>query len=269
LNRREFVLSVGAATVYPSMPRSRQRPLGVQLYTVRSALERDFEGTLARIAGIGVAEVELAGTFGRSAAQVRGALAASGLTPIAAHVDHSVLDGAADRILDEVAAIGCRAVVVPWLPAEMRATLEDVRRVAAMFDGTAERARRAGLAFAYHNQAYDGQPLDGRVPLEVLLAASDPGLVGLELDVFWAAQAGIDPVAIIEQHPGRVRMIHAKDMAADGAMVDVGRGTLDFARIISAGDVNGLEHIFVEHDEPADAFESIRAGLSHLRRILG
>lgn len=268
MNRREFVLSVGVVSLCSPVAPVRQRMLGVQLYTVRTELERDFEGTLAAVAEIGYREVEFAGYFGRTPAQVRAVLAAAGLAAPAAHVDYGLLGDRWEETLAAAAAIGHRHLVVPWLPDEVRTSLDGYRQVADHFNRAAESARNVGLRFGYHNQDFELAPLEGRVPLDVLLEETDPQLVSLELDVFWAASGGADPVTTIERHAGRVLMIHAKDMDAGGNMVEVGSGRIDFARIIEAGDANGLQHIFVEHDNPAAPLDSIRTSYENLRQLL-
>jgi sugar phosphate isomerase/epimerase len=279
--RRDFLSACGAALGAALLPARRVRAepapaalggIGVQLYTVRRELERDFDGTLARVAEIGFREVEFAGYMGRPPARVRAALERHRLAAPASHVAfEAVADGTIARTLGEAAEAGHRWIVVPWLPTEARGSLDAWRRTAELLARAGERARRAGLRLAYHNHDFELPPVDGRVPLELLLDETDP-TVDFELDLFWLVRGGGDPLEWFARYPGRFPLVHAKDSAGapEHRMVDVGAGTLDFARILGdeARQKAGIEHVFVEHDEPANAFATIRAGYEHLRRAL-
>jgi sugar phosphate isomerase/epimerase len=109
--------------------------------------------------------------------------------------------------------------------------------------------------------------LSGQLPYDILLAASDPDLVKIELDLFWIVKGGGDPLAYFAKYPGRFPLVHVKDMSADGRMVDVGRGRIPFARIFAQRKAAGIRHFFVEHDEPADPFASITASYAYLRGL--
>lgn len=275
MHRRDALRLLGGTLAVPlvacaAAPRPRPASaLGIQLYTLRDAMRDDFEGTLRRVASIGYGEVEFAGYFGREPAAVRAALDAAGLRAPAAHIGYDLLGDAWAKTIDDAAAIGHAALVVPSLPGEVRASLDGYRRAAAAFNLGAERARAAGVAFGYHNHDFEFAPIDGTRPFDVLIAETDPDLVFIELDIFWTVKGGGDPIAYMTAPGRRVRMIHAKDMAADGSMVDVGAGTIDFARIIEVGRANGLDHVFVEHDQPADAFDTARAGYRTLAPLIG
>jgi len=274
MERRTFVAAIAAAMAAgadplracaPS-PQARAPGLGIQLYTLRSEMERDFEGTLARVAEIGYREVEFAGYFDRSAADVRATLDSAGLTAPAAHVGLDLIGDAMDKTVSDAATIGHRYLVVPWISEENR-TLDGFRQVAEQLNRASEQARANGLTVGYHNHDFEFVRTDDQIPLDVLLAETDPSVV-LELDIFWAVKGGADPLSYFSQHSGRVKLIHAKDMDAAGNMTDVGAGTIDFAAILNAGEGAGLEHVFVEHDQPADPFATARAGHAHLQQLI-
>ncbi|MDP3773761.1 MAG: sugar phosphate isomerase/epimerase [Gemmatimonadales bacterium] len=274
--RREFVTSFGAATIgvgtswYHSLlptPRSPGRlgPLGVQLYTVREEMRRDIERTLARVAEIGYREVEFAGYFGRTPRQVRAMLDANHLVAPGAHVGLDTLEGdAAERTIEAARVIGHDYLIVAWTPAAWRRSLDDWRRVAERFNRAGERTRAAGIQFAYHNHDFEFRELEGRVPFDVLCEATDPRLVRIELDLFWIVHGGGDPLAFLRRWPGRVPLVHVKDRTADGRMMDVGAGVIDWRGIFARRRQAGIRHFFVEHDEPADPWASIRASYGYL-----
>jgi len=277
-NRRDFIETLGAAalghalqprapTPEPRAPLHRLTRIGLQLYTVRRAMQADVEATLARVAATGYTEVEFAGYFGKSPGEVRAILDRHGLAAPAAHVSM-----AADQwraALDAARVIGHRYLVVAWIPAEQRQTLDAYKRMAQDFNRLAAEARAAGLQFAYHNHDFEFVPLEGRLPFDVLLAETDPTLVQLEMDLYWITKGGQDPLAYFARYPGRFPMVHVKDSAGAPAhrMVDVGAGTIDFRKILARREQAGIRHFFVEHDEPADAYASIRASYEYLKRL--
>src|SRR6266576_470043 len=130
-------------------------------------------------------------------------------------------------------------------------------------------AKAAGLQFAYHNHDFEFAPLEGKLPYDVLLAETDPKLVQLEVDLYWITKGGQDPLAYFARWPGRFPMVHVKDSAGppDHRIVEVGAGKIDFKKIFAQSDQAGIKHYFVEHDEPADAFASIRASCEYLKRL--
>ncbi len=247
----------------------RLERIGLQLYTVREALARDFAGTLVRVAAIGYREVEFAGYFGHPPGAVRQALQRAGLEAPSAHVPFEALGDAWPQAIQDARAIGHRYLVVPWIPDARRQSLASYREVAAAFNRAALAAARAGLRFAYHNHQFEFQPLEGRIPYDVLLEATDPQLVDFELDLYWLAAGGGDPLAYLARYPGRFAMLHLKDRDATArhGMTEVGSGTLDFPAILRAAKRAGLRHAFVEHDNPASPFDSIRSSFAYLERL--
>ncbi len=280
MNRRELLGVLGAtitvparaavASLVPPAPGARRRldRLGLQLYTVRRELARDFAGTLATVAQIGYREVEFAGYFGQAPRDVRALLDRHHLSAPAAHVA-SLAPDEWHAALAAAPVVGHRYLVVGWTPPEARRTLDDYARLAAGFNRAGAEARAAGLQLAYHNYDYECVPLGGRLPYDVLLAETDPQLVQLEIDLYWLIKGGQDPLRYFERWPGRVPLVHVKDSAGppDHRMVDVGAGTIDFASIFARREQAGIRHYFVEHDEPPDAFRSGRASYDYLKQL--
>lgn len=280
-SRREFLGTLGRAALGASAlgclrpsalaglggaaPRT---PIGIQLYTVRTLMARDFEGTLSQLAGIGYREVEFAGYFGRTPAQVREVLRRNGLAAPSTHIELPVDDVAWKRTLDEASAIGHEWATVAWIDAPMRRTPDDWARLAERFNHLGTLARRAGLRFGYHNHDFEFQHVGDETLFDTLLAHTDPALVDLEMDIYWVVKAGADPLAIMRKHPGRFPLLHLKDATAapERRMVDVGAGTIDFPAILAA-DRDTLRHAFVEHDDPPDPLASARASYSYLSRL--
>jgi sugar phosphate isomerase/epimerase len=277
-DRRDFIKALGAAALgpplqplapspYPRAPLRKLDRIGLQLYTVRQQMEKDVEGTIARVAATGYREVEFAGYFGRAPRDVRALLDHHGLSAPSSHV--SLAPEQWRAALDAAPVIGHRYLVIAWIPAEERHTLDDYKRAAERFNRAATEAKAAGLQFAYHNHDFEFVPLDGRLPYDVLLAETDPKLVQLEMDLYWIVKGGQDPLAYFARWPGRFPMVHVKDSMGppDNKMADVGTGTIDWKRIFAKEQQAGIKHFFVEHDQPADAFASIRASCEYLKRL--
>ncbi len=246
----------------------RLAPIGVQLYTVRALLERDFEGTLARLADIGFSEVEFAGYHGRTPEAVLAALGRAGLTAPSAHVPIEAVRDDLPRVLDGARLMGHRHVVVAWLPEQQR-TVDGCRAAADLFNRVGQHAVSAGIRFAYHNHAFEFDRLDGRMPYDVLLERCDPRYVDFEMDLYWITKGGQDPLAYFARWPDRFPMVHVKDSTGppDHRMVDVGAGTIPWKTIFAHREQAGIRHYFVEHDEPPDPLASVRRSYEYLRRL--
>jgi sugar phosphate isomerase/epimerase len=241
--------------------------IGVQLYSVRGLMETDFAGTLEAVAAAGYDQVEFAGYYGHAADDVRSILDHVGLEAPAAHVGIDFLRSDLATVLDTARTVGHRYVIAPWLPPEARGSIAGYRELARFLNETGAACREAGLAFGWHNHDFELASVDGEVPLDVLLGETDPALVDFEMDLYWIVKGGGDPLAYFTAHPGRFKLCHVKDMTADGEMVDVGAGSLDFGAIFAQSKQAGLEFYFVEHDEPADPLASIRASHDYLRAL--
>ncbi len=251
---------------------------GLQLYTVRSLMAGDVERTLADVAGIGYEEVEFAGYFDRSPADLRATLEAEGLDAPAVHLPLEEFRGALPEAIDAALVIGHRYLVLPYLSEPERpggdvtardgiSAIDGYRRLADEMNTFGERCREAGLRFAYHNHDFELEQVDGAVPLDVLIEGSDPSLVSFEVDLFWMVHGGADPLAYFERYPGRFELCHVKDRTPAGDMVDVGAGVIDFAAIFAQAEQAALIHYFVEHDNPGDPSDSIRASFDHLSSL--
>ncbi|MGH3994988.1 MAG: sugar phosphate isomerase/epimerase family protein, partial [Pseudonocardiaceae bacterium] len=175
----------------------------------------------------------------------------------------------ADKVCNELKTLGCEFAVVPWIGPEHRADLESARRFIAALTEVGKQVRERGLRFGYHNHDFEFAPLDGRIPYDVLLAETDPAAVALQLDLLWIVKGGQDPLGYFARYPGRFEMVHVKDSTGppEYRQVDVGRGTIDFRRILARREQAGIRHAFVEHDDPADPLAFAGASYDYLERI--
>lgn len=281
-NRRTFIATLGAAAVgaatgcaVAAAPRRKLSRIGLQLYTVRDQMKADLPGTLSRVAAVGYKEVEFAGYFGRSPAEIRELLARNSLTSPSTHVPIEMVRAQLRKTLDDAKQIGHQWIVIPWLAESERGNLDSWKRLAAEFNVAGRAARDAGLRFAYHNHDFELQPIPVRtptsasIPLEVLITETDPALVDFELDLYWLAKGGGDALSYFTRFGKRFPLVHVKDSrgAPEHTMTEVGSGSIDFRRIFAEGDKGGLRHYFIEHDNPADPIASIRTSYNHLSTL--
>lgn len=274
IDRRSFLsllsgsLLAGATASRASGMRHARKlgKIGVQLYTIRDALTADLDGSLARVAAIGYQEVELAGYRGHSVADFKAALDRHGLSAPSTHIAMERVRDELPAVLDEAHQLGHKFVICPNIPDE-KAGLDVYRAAAEVLNHAGGIAARSGISIGYHNHESELAPIGGVRPYDVMLERTDPRLVTMEMDIFWLVKGGGDPLTYFRKYPGRFRMVHVKDMAGDAArtMVDVGKGVIDWKGIFAHAP--GIEHYFVEHDQPKDPFASIAASYAYLRKL--
>lgn len=254
-----------------SLPKlKRLGTIGMQLYMVRRELEKDFAGTLARVAALGYREVEFAGYFNHPPKEVKAVLDRYHLTSPAAHMQLADLRGNLQPMIEAAHVIGHKYLLVAWSPPEERKSLDDYKRLADLFNKTGEQVKQAGLQFAYHNHDFEFAPLEGEIPYDLLLARTDSQLVKLEMDIYWIVKGGGKPLEYFEKYPGRFHLLHVKDMDATPKhyFTEVGRGVIDFKTIFANAGRAGVRHYFVEQDEtPGSPFDSLRISMDYLRKL--
>jgi sugar phosphate isomerase/epimerase len=258
--------------------------ISIQLYTLRDQLAIDLEGTLQALGEIGYTRVEHAGFVGRGVGEFKAALDAAGLWASSGHVAiPQPFDPAAWSVsLADANTLGSRYIVHPFFGIDF-ATGEVVRTTAPWrafardLNRAGRMARDAGLKLGYHNHNWEFFRLTdnpSRTAYDVLTDATDPDLVHLELDLFWAIRGAHDPVDLIEENKGRVLQYHVKDMNQAGSFEDPGAGLIDFARVFRHSKEAGAVEYIVERDdagtpprEPAEALDTARVGYQFLRTV--
>jgi sugar phosphate isomerase/epimerase len=232
-----------------------ENPIAVQLYTVRAPASQDFLGTLRKLAEGGAKAVEFAGYGGMAIPELEALLQELGLRVSGAHIPVPMWEGNAEQSLADLTVLGGEYAVVPWVPEERRNSLEAARALSASLNVWGSAAHAAGLGFAYHHHAFEFDPLpdgNGATLFDVLVQETDPGLVGFEIDVYWAARGGVDPAHLLRELTGRVPLMHLKDLgpAPERKDVPAGTGELDWADIRAAGREAGVRWQIVEQDNP-------------------
>ena len=279
MQRRTFVhalgASIGAAALSrplaASGSRTRLERIGLELYSVRDAMRRDPERTLAAVRRIGYTDVELLwsfGNFGRTTEQVRASLAAEGLRAPSAHIAPGILLTNWEQSLETAKVLGHDYLIVPSLPEETRHSLDAWRRWADHFNTAGSAARKAGIWLAFHNEPDHMPPIDGVVPYDVFVERTDPQLVRLQLDVGNMTMGGGDPMRYLARHAARYTSFHLKDIAAGGKSdTELGKGTFDLRRFLAAvPDVN-RKPCLVEQEGSADSLASAGVNYNYLKSL--
>ncbi len=225
-------------------------PIAVQLYTVRDDAARDFSGTLAKVAEIGYAGVEIAGYNGMSVRALKARLDDLHLFVAGSHIAIDRLENEMAAVVDENLTLGNRYVVVPYLGDDRRQGADGYKKTAAQLNAFGETLQSYGLTLCYHNHDFEFQTLDnGQIGLDILLDNTDATLVKAEVDTFWVLQGGQDPVAFVRKHTGRVPLMHLKDRdPSDKSFAPVGTGDLPTDELIAAASEIGTEYLIVEQD---------------------
>jgi sugar phosphate isomerase/epimerase len=264
--RRQF-LQTGAAvsacalmTTHPVLASPSGLPLGLQLYSVRKVLPTDYAGTLHKVAALGYREVEAAGFYGHSPAEVKAAMADAGLHCVSAHYPWAQLSTTLDSILDFHKALGTEYIICsspghkspPAAGAEHSFTLEDWRWNAEQFNRVGAKVKAAGFRFGYHNHTPEFVVVDGVTPYDELMRLTDPALVTFEMDCGWVIVGGSDPVSLLHKYSNRISLLHVKDFqpgVTPPHAAQLGHGRIDYRPIFQAAKKGKIKHYFVEQEE--------------------
>jgi sugar phosphate isomerase/epimerase len=267
--------------------------IGVQLYVLRDLLARDFDGTLAKVAAVGIRNVEFAGFYGRTAQQVRTSLSNAGLSASGAHcLLASMSDDAIGHMIDFCHEVGMPYMIaaVPSIKAAHSAgkaassnpfehiELEDWRWSAERFNLIGARVRDAGMRFAYHNHNIETQKYGDIVAFDEVLRLTDPAVVGIEFDIGNFIAGGGDPYPYLEKYPHRFELAHVKEWVTPFAptitstfpkYAAFGQGTTDWKKLLDALKKAGVKEIFIEQDGTAtgDELGAVRQAYQFLRKV--
>ena len=244
--------------------------IGLQLYTVRRDLEKDFEETLRKVAALGIKEVEFAGYFNHKPEEINKLLKNLKLAAPAAHTSTETLRNGLSKAIEDAKIIGHKYLVLGYLPEEERKSLEDYKKLIELLNKAGEKCRKNDLKFAYHNHDFEFKKTENVIPYDLILSETDKQNVKMELDLYWITKAGFDPLDYFEKYPQRFPLVHVKDM--DGThkkyFTEVGRGVIDFKKIFAASEKAGIKHYFIEQDEtPAESLESVKVSVKYLKEL--
>jgi sugar phosphate isomerase/epimerase len=259
--------------------------VGLQLYTVRDAMQKDVPGTLKKVSDIGYKYLELASYsqkdgkfYGFTPEDFKKMVTDLNMEVISSHagVPKNVTSDTAKKMAEDHAKLGAKYCIQPYVADEDRKTVANYQKMVADWNMVGKIMKSNGIQFGYHNHNFEFATVEGKIPYyDIFLPEMDKDLVIMELDLFWASKAGQNPVEIFKKYPGRFHLFHMKDMGKKEApsvitnsddMVPVGTGVIDFKEILAAGKTAGLKYMFVEQDNAGkgDAFAAIQTSITNL-----
>jgi sugar phosphate isomerase/epimerase len=262
LTRRQFVGNAAAGMTGLALERAgfaqpADRPIGVQLYTVRSLLPNDLDGTLEAIRKIGYRNVEaFAAEYKMSSKDLRTAILNAGLTVPSAHFGYDEFESRFEYAKE----LGVKDMICSMIPRNVANSADGYKRGAEQYNKWGEQARKMGLRFGFHNHDVEFQKYGDVTGFDVLMKYTEPALVRWQMDCYWVAQAGYDPVAMLRRYGHRMISLHLKDRTAGAPVSDntgpsswhfteVGTGTLDWKSIFRLAAENHIPYMFVEQDQ--------------------
>ena len=246
---------------------------GLALYTVRDAMGEDARATLKAVADAGYKNIEAAGYsdgkfYNMTPAEFKTYVKQLGLNPISTHQGSVTLENA-DAMMADVKAAGFQYFVIPVPPMGLFKVDSETRtmgmtggaeNLANILTTLGKKAKKAGLKLLYHNHDFEYlKDTEGIVPIDYLLEHCDPKYVNFQMDLYWVTKAGADPVAYFNKYPKRFKIWHVKDMDDQGRFAPVGKGQIDFARILANKELSGMKYYMVEQDRTFDDLKPLEA----------
>jgi sugar phosphate isomerase/epimerase len=305
MRRRQFLKTTGTAALSSVLMgaelwaalKSKKYPVGLQLYTFFNQIDDDVPGTLKKIAGIGYKEIESAfskkgGYYGMKPMEFAKLVNDVGMSWKSHHVTGAPFKMPASakpitdangnpvkfppmrnlrenmqELVDEAAEGGIPYLVCASTPTK---TIDEIKSSIEVLNRTGEACKKATITLAYHNHTGEFDKIEGQsqTAYDMFLSQLSPD-IKMELDLCWASKAGMDPVELFKNNPGRFHLWHVKDLNKEKqGPAPVGEGIIDFKRIFDKADVAGMKHFFVEHDMPADPYASITTSYNNLQKIM-
>lgn len=287
----------------------KSRNIGIQLFTIPRMVDNDFKGTLQLLSKIGYKEIEFFGPYpfsaestkqhwetmkpmlgmknnafyGYTVKETAKLLQDNSLTAPSIHADMASMRENMSLLLDNLAGLNAKYVVLPAL-FEGRDSLDQYRKLTDEFNYFGEQMSRYGMTFMYHNHGYEHIEMDGEIPMHFMINNTNPDFVSFELDIFWMAAAGADPIEFLDSYPGRYKALHLKDasesfrfsgdggtpdqwMAVFPKMCDPGNGVFDIPAILSHAEKSGVEHFFLERDLTPEPILTLNNSFSYLSQL--
>ena len=289
--RRSFLKSTSLLSaglfIAPSEFKNETPLIGLQLYTVRDAMDKDPVSALAKVTQIGYTSVEGAtytGTekfYGMSPSAFKKVLKQNGLVIPSSHyrlgeekTNGEIVSGTLlhdwNKAVDDAAEVGIKYMVCAYLSNDERGDLDHYKYVADQLNIAGERCKKSGIQLCYHNHNFEFEKQGDTYPYDILMA-TDKDLVKMEMDIYWIKKAGQDPIALFNKHPGRFPLWHVKDMDNTPArdFTEIGNGIIDFKEIFKYKNKAGMKYFFVEQDKcPGTPFDSITKSIKYIKKNL-
>ncbi len=268
ITRRNFLrtsASIAALSVIPkgfaAQLEKQGKAIGVQLYSVRDDIQKDFDGTIKAVIDIGYKRLESYGYrdgkfFGKTPAEMKKYLADLGASMTGSHTGSGLLEANDTKgwdfwkkNADDTAELGCKWIVQAGYPVQAIKGIADVKRLADQFNKCGEIAKANGLKFAFHNHVEEFHKLEEQIPYDVMIENTDKDLVTFQMDTAQLVYGGFKCHEYVNRYPGRFANWHLKDANPDGeGSTEFGKGLVDFEALFAVAKKAGLEDYYVEQE---------------------
>ncbi len=265
------------------------KDIGLQLWTVRDQLTADPKATLTAIRKHGYEQVELMDM--EQLTTYRPIIKDLGLKVYCSHIPSALFtdrwdlrnmeapQGGMEALVESAQKEGIQHLIMAYLFKEERGTADGYKRLCDQMNKAGALCKEAGIQLSYHNHSFEFSPVDGEKGFDILMDRFDHNLAKFELDVFWASIAGVEPVGLMKQLPGRISLLHLKDKLADTpdifdegqvpaeAFKELGNGIVDITGVMAAAEKAGVQYCLVEQDQSPDPIKSIGTSLTYLNQL--
>lgn len=277
--RVDVWLQNGTGKLLPSLSQTLKGKIGLELYSLRYDLQKDFMGTLRSIRQMGFTEVEVPELYGLSAEKLKRALQQNHLAPSSMLCGYEQLRDSLPKIIQEAKTLGVAYVGCSWIPHGNQLTREDAIKAVALFNKVGVQLKAHHLHFIYHLHGYEFVPTpSGETLMDVMAQGMKPGIADFEMDIFWVWSAGADPVLLLNKYPGRFLALHLKDMkegtptggysgsAPEASSVALGKGTINIPAVLRVAIQTGVKKFYIE-DEARNAAKQIPVSLKYIQSL--
>lgn len=252
--------------------------VGLQLYTLREQFKKDVPGTLAKIKGWKIQEIEGGGTYGLPLEEYKKLLAKNNLKIVSVGADYETLKNNPQAAVDEAKRFGASYVVCFWLPHEGNTfDISNTQEAIDVFNKAGKFLKEQGISLCYHPHGYEFRPYEEGTLFDYMVANTNPEWVNFEMDVYWVKHPGHDPVALLKKYPNRFLLMHLKDRkhgtegnqngtADPETNVALGTGDVGIAAVIEEAKKAGVKYYFLE-DESSRCEAQIPSSLQYIKSL--
>jgi sugar phosphate isomerase/epimerase len=261
-SRRDFLRNSALAGLAMSMPfknelmamGAKSNSFGIQLWSVKLALEKNPLAVLKQLSENGYKKVESfegpKGMFwGMKNTEFKKVMDDLGMNMVSAHCNETGDFKSFERKAAAAGEIGVKYLICAFKGPQN--SLDNFKKFTDEFNACGEIAKKHGLRFAYHNHDYSFKAMDGVLPQDVMMNGTNPDLVDFEMDMYWTVAAGVDPVAYMDKHPNRFKLVHVKDLSKIATGYEscvIGKGTIDYKSLLPKVAKRGVQHMIVEQE---------------------
>jgi len=285
MNRRQFISRSAAFLALSSLAASqlsclgKKNRIGIQLYSVKDELPKDFLGTLKKLADMGYTSVEAYGFtkdefFGHTMKELSNIVKDMGMSVSGSHIwtGANISDPNPEKfdfwkkISEIIVSGGGKWAVLSSFPKVD--SLDDLKLAADYFNQAGKVCKEGGVKFGFHNHTEEFREIEGEILLDFMIKNTDPGLVFFQMDMGHAVNAGADCVKYLSKYPGRFPMWHASDFDKNERKYKVlGKGSVPYPALFDLAVSSGLEQLTVEQETSGDIFASCKEDFDYLKQF--